>query len=101
MLKAIFMTSTPRSHMFIFCLFDFYSRFTDDDCCIEAEMFEVKEKNIYSKKSRDGCVRFKNKSELQSSNPLPIANYELTIPTSFPLYLILACHGGEVGIVCL
>ena len=25
--------------------------------------------------------------------------YELTIPTSLPLYLILACHGIEVGIV--
>ena len=33
-------------------------------------------------------------------SPSPIlTNYELTIPTLLPLYLILACHGSEVGIV--
>ena len=50
----------------------------------------IKEKiSILNKKrSRDGCVRFKKvqqqESELQSSNPLPITNYEPTIPTSLP-----------------
>ena len=65
----------------------------------------AKGKNIKKKKSRDGCVQFKKvqqqESELQSSNPLPLTNsyYKPTIPTSLPLYLILACHGSEVGIV--
>ena len=44
-------------------------------------------------------VQKKFKHELQSSNLLPITNYEPTIPTSLPLYLILPCHGSEVGIV--
>ena len=39
-------------------------------------------------------------SELQSSNPLA-THHQLTIPTSLPLYLILACHESEVGIVGL
>ena len=28
-------------------------------------------------------------SELQSSNPLPITNYQVIIPTLLPLYLIM------------
>ena len=48
---------------------------------------------LNKKRSRDGCMRFKKvqqqESELQSSNPLPITSYEVTIPTSLPLYLIM------------
>ena len=43
---------------------------------------------LNKKRNRDGCVQFKKvqqqESELQSSNPLLITNYEVTIPTSLP-----------------
>ena len=78
-----------------------YCRFHHDEQAKE-KIFILDKKEI-----RDGCVWFKKvrqqESELQSSEVTPypspkLPNYELTIPTSLPLYLILACHGNEVGI---
>ena len=43
-------------------------------------------------------MQFSNK-RVNFSQINPLQYYELTIPTSLPLYLILACHGSEVGIV--
>ena len=38
-------------------------------------------------------------SKLQSSNSLPVTNITKLQATSLPLYVILACHESEVGIV--
>ena len=49
-----------------------------------------------------GQKRFSNNGEFQSSNPSPILpNYKLRNYSYFTpfSYIILACHGSEVGIV--
>ena len=52
-----------------------------------------------------GSKKFSNKRvNFSQVTPYPssiLPNYELTIPTSLPLYLILACHESEVGIVII